>query len=427
MKKSRKIIIAIVVVVLVVAAWLLFFRKEDKQVVVQTEKPKMGYISESVTATGTVQPEDTVAVGTQVSGTLQNLYTDFNAKVKKGQLLAELDKSLFIAQVNQYKANLQSAQSQLEYQVNNFARQEKLYKVGAIAKADYDNAVYEYNAAKASVASVKAQLATAEKNLSFASIYSPIDGVVLTRSISVGQTVAASFNTPTLFTLAKDITKMQIQANVDEADIGNVEVKQRATFTVDAFLEDVFQGSVNEIRLRPTTSSNVVTYTTIVDAPNNDQKLKPGMTANVTIYTKEVNNALLVPAKALKYVPDASLEKEYKLIPADTAEVVKKTTAATKELEQSKDTTTAKMKDSTIVIASQVAYVWVLQGNQLIQKRIRTGLNDDAQVEVLEGLTLSDEVVTGSTEVSSGTPAAATNSSPFMPKRPGGSSGGKKK
>lgn len=424
MKKRTKIILTILILAVIAVAAYLLLRKEEKPLVLQTEQPHTGYISESVTATGTVQPVDTVAVGTQVSGTLAKLYTDFNAKVKKGQLLAELDKSLFQAQVDQYKANLEAAKSQWAYQQNNFARQELLYKTGAIAKADYDNALYTYNSAKANVNSVQAQLNTALKNLSYAEIYSPIDGVVLTRSISVGQTVAASFSTPTLFTLAKDITKMQVQASVDEADIGNVKDGLRATFTVDAFLDDVFQGAVEEVRLRPTTSANVVTYTTIINAPNDDQKLKPGMTANITIYTREVNNALLIPVKALKFDPDAQLAKQYKLVQADTS--TRKEQQAQQRINTSRDTSMAKVKDSAQVTSSTIGFVWVKENDRLVQKKVKTGLNNDTEVEVLDGLSATDVVVTGTASADKSKGAAAgnknsssTTKSPFMPSRPG--------
>jgi HlyD family secretion protein len=260
-----------------------------------------------------------------------------------------------------------------------------------------------------------------------------MDGVVLTRSISVGQTVASSFNTPTLFTIAKDITKMQVQANVDEADIGNVQHGQRVTFTVDAFLDDVFQGSVEEIRLKPITSANVVTYTTIINAPNDDQKLKPGMTANVTIYTKEIDNALLISAKALKFEPDLSLAKKYAIV-ADSSAGRKEhrrrpsgadSITGSRKLRKG-DTTTTRVKDSSRVQASEIAHVWVLvDSTKLVQKKIRTGLNNDTQVQVLDGLSTADVVVTGIEQVAAagaGTPAAR---SPFLPqrsRRPGGRS-----
>ena len=420
MKRYRRVIIIVILVAAALLVWALFFRKKPQPVQLDTEQPTVGYIATSITATGTVQPVDTVAVGTQVSGTANKIYADFNSQVKAGQVLLELDKSLFQAQVNQYKANLANAESNVVFQQSNFSRQEQLYKVGAISRADYDNAVYAINAAKASVESVKAQLQSAEKNLSFATIYSPIDGVVLSRNISVGQTVAASFNTPTLFIIAKDISKMQVQANVDEADIGNVQKDQRVSFTVDAFLDDVFNGAVQEIRLKPQVSANVVTYTTIINASNNDKKLKPGMTANVTIYTQEEDSALLISVKALKFTPDESVAKEYKIIPADTARKRHKGDVGHKRAPSMSDTSGTKHKDSTVVQQAETAYVWVLKDKTLTEKRIRTGLNDDTHVQVLRGLDKGDVVVDGiqiPQATGAATPAAK---SPFMPARRGG-------
>ncbi|SEW02452.1 efflux RND transporter periplasmic adaptor subunit [Chitinophaga arvensicola] len=408
MKKYKGVIITVVIILLLVAIWFFFIRKKAEPVRFETARPEYGHIATTVTATGTIQPVDTVAVGTQVSGTLKYLYVDFNSQVKKGQLLAELDKDLFQAQVDQLRANLLVAQTNLEYQKNNFQRQELLYKTGAISKADYDIAANQIGQAKANVASVNAQLSSALKNFSFTEIHSPIDGVVLNRNVSVGQTVAASFNTPTLFVIAKDITKMQVEASVDEADIGNVKDSLRVTFTVDAYLEDVFSGHVQEIRLQPSVSSNVVTYNTIINAPNDNKKLKPGMTANVTIYTAEKDTALLLPVKALKFIPDSMQLKDY---------VIESAVRRTHDNNaQTKDTTGGKFKSTRRIGSSN--YVWVLRGDTLVQKHVRTGLNDNTHIEVLSGLNENDVVVLG---ISSGGAVAAAggNSSPFLPKMGG--------
>ena len=389
MKKFKPFAITVVIIAAIAATWFFGFRKKPTVLRLDVEKPQRGYISQSVTSTGTIQPVDTVAVGTQVSGTIKSIYVDFNSIVKKGQLLAELDKTLFVASVNQYKGSLAQAQSQQVYQQGNFDRQSQLYKVGAISKADYDNALYTFQSAKASVASLAAQVATAEKNLSLASIYSPIDGTVLSRNISEGQTVAASFSTPTLFSIAKDLTKMQVRASVDEADIGNIVAGERSTFTVDAFASDVFKGSIQEIRLSPTVSSNVVTYTTIINTSNDDKKLKPGMTANITIYTKEVDSALLIPARALKFNPDSSMTKQYTLV-ADTSKHLR----------------------------HGFAHIWVKQDEAtLVQKKIKTGINDNTHVEVLDGLGENEIVVTGAEQLTSKEAAAPAAASPFMPAR----------
>lgn len=398
MKRYRKGIITIALILIaVVAIWYFFIRKKEVPVSFETAQPEYGHIATTVTATGTLRPVDTVAVGTQVSGTIKHLYVDYNTQVKKGQLLAELDKSLFQAQVDQFRANLQVMKSNLEYQQNNFSRQEMLYKQGVIAKADYDIAYNQINQAKANLASVNAQLQTALKNFSFTEIYSPIDGVVLNRNVSLGQTVAASFNTPTLFVIAKDIAHMQVETSVDEADIGNVADSQRVTFTVDAYLDDVFDGKVQEIRLSPYVSSNVVTYNTIINATNSAMKLKPGMTANVTIFTAEKDTALLLPVKALKFRPDSAGLKDYVIESA-----VHKNPA----------------KDQTKQRAGSSNYVWVMRGDTLLQKHIRTGLNDNTHIEVLSGLTPQDVVVMAMNG-SSGPAVAGGTGSPFLPKMGG--------
>jgi HlyD family secretion protein len=429
----KKILIIAGVLVALLLIWFFFIRKPDKPLVLQTSKPTHGYIAISVTATGKIEPVDTVTVGSQVSGIIAALHADFNSKVKKGQLIAELDKSLLQAQVDQAAGNVANNKAQLVYQKGNFDRESLLYKTDAISKAEYDNALSTYGVAKAGVASAEAQLRSAKKNLSYADIYSPIDGVVLNRNINVGQTVAASFNTPTLFVIAKDITKMQVQANVDEADIGDVKKDQRVTFTVDAFINDQFKGKVLDVRLHPTVSANVVTYTTIIDAPNDDEKLKPGMTANIVIYTKEVQNALLIPAKALTFTPDSSLMKDYEIVGKLKKGKGKRrmgaaagTAGATGAgaADGGSSNHTPKSRKDTSGVEKEHAFVWVLQGKKLIQKRITTGLNDNTQVEVLSGLTENDLVVTSMPQMTATGKPAAAGASPFMPARRGGGGGG---
>ncbi|HXB91201.1 MAG TPA: efflux RND transporter periplasmic adaptor subunit [Puia sp.] len=429
MKKFRVFIIILIILLAGAAYWFFRIRKEDKPVVLQTQRPRFGYISKSVTATGTVQPVDTVTVGSQVSGTLKNIFTDFNARVKKGQLIAELDKSLFDAQVNQFKANLDVAKASAVYQKSTFDRQTLLYNTGAISKADFENSQNQYLGAKANVESVQAQLDAAVKNLSYASIYSPVDGVVMTRNVSVGQTVAASFSTPTLFVIAKDITRMQVQAAVSEADIGDVREGLRATFTVDAYPDISFTGTVNQIRLEPVVSSNVVTYSTIITAPNQDLKLKPGMTANIFIFTKEVDSAMLISAKAIKFKPDASMEKQFKIIanPEDNGQdVAKKSSGGGTSPKPRASRDTSGREIDTASMKPVIAFVWVKVGDSLVEKKIATGLNDDTHVQVLSGLSTDDEVVTG-VQVQTAADAKAGGGavrSPFMPARRGGGGGG---
>ena len=423
---KHKYLIAVVVLVLAVGLtwWMLNRRGKRQSVYLETARPQYGYISKTVTATGTIEPVDTVTVGSQVSGTIKKIFVDFNSVVQKGQLIAQLDKSLLLAQVNQYQANLEVARAQLIYQNDFFNRQDLLYKTGAISKQDFETASYQYNAAKATVASVQAQLDAAQKNLSYCDIYSPIDGVVLTRNISIGQTVAASFNTPTLFIIAKDITKMQVQAAVDEADIGTVALGQHVSFTVDAFPDDVFTGTVGQIRLEPQVSANVVTYTTIVQAPNDSLKLKPGMTANIFIYTSEEPHALLISGKALKFKPAGDLSKQFKMqagpprkspFPPDTLQAQKPRSAGPQ------DNKAASTNRGGMPL--QRATVWTRSGDSLINKEIYTGITDDNFVQVLSGLSEKDEVVLAQTSSAAKTgTASAPARSPFMPtaRRPAG-------
>lgn len=394
-------------IIALVAIWFFFIREKEIKIQLETVKPEMGEISNSITATGTIQPVDTVAVGTQVSGIIKNIYVDFNSTVKKGQLLATLDPDLLKYQSEQYQSNLQNAKSNLAYNEININRQSQLYKVGAISKADFDNATNQYKMAKAQVGTVTAQLSTANKNLSLTNIYSPIDGTVLNRNVSEGQTVASSFSTPTLFSIAKDLTKMRVRASVDEADIGNVKVGQKATFTVDAFPDETFDGEVSEVRLHPTVSSNVVNYTTIINADNSGLKLKPGMTANITIYTQVLENVMKIPVAATSFRPDSLIIKKYK-INSPFANGKKHDKGQWKK--QNKDKETGP-KDE--------AAVWVIaKDSTLSRKKIKTGMDNDTEIQVVSGLTKNDNIVTGYKLLSKKSSDAQAKS-PFMPQRRG--------
>lgn len=408
--KTIGLIVAVLVVLVLV--WFFLIRKKQQPVVLQTQMPQYGYIAQSVTATGRIEPVDTVTIGSQVSGIIKNLYVDFNSKVKKGELLAQLDKSLLQATLDLYKGNLQNAKSQLTYAQNNFTRQQLLFSTDAISKADFDIAQNTFLAAKGSVLSAQASVRSATKSLSYADIYSPIDGVVLNRNISMGQTVASSFSTPTLFVIAKDVTKMEVEAAVDEADIGNVKAGNRATFTVDAFIADQFGGKVSEVRLHPSVSANVVTYTTIINASNDDMKLKPGMTANILIYTREISNALLIPAKALNFSPDSSMMADYQIIGSANLKGTHDGSSNTK----TKFSNTSKSRNDSTAVTGQPGYVWLLKGKSIVRTGVTTGLNDNLQVQVLSGLTTTDLVIIGAVN-SGGNSASAAAGSPFLPKR----------
>jgi HlyD family secretion protein len=427
--KKRKWIIYIAVIVLAGAGiWLWKFREKEKPVVLETEQPHYGTIATSVTATGTVQPVDTVSVGTQVSGTISKVYVDFNDKVKKGQLIAEIDKTILQAQRDQISANLRQARANFDYTKSNYSRQKQLLDVGAISRAEYETALNQFNSANDNVSGIAAQLKAAQQNLYYANIYSPIDGTVLTRNVSVGQTVAASLNTPTLFVIAKDLTKMQVQAAVDEADIGNVKNAQRVTFTVDAFPDNVFDGTVQEVRLRPSVSSNVVTYSTIIDAPNADMKLKPGMTANITVFTREIPNAMLVSAKATRFKPDSGLLNKYTIEGGGFKGGDRKGNGNMRIGSASpKDSASvgSRRRDSAQVDGSKTAMVWVKKDSTLTRRRIKIGLSDDTHVQVLWGLSADEVIVTGSHTIEKGAKeSSGAARSPFMPQRRGGGGSG---
>ena len=431
MKRYKWILWVVIIGLAGAGVWYWKFREKEVPVVLETEKPKVGYISSSVTATGTVQPVDTVSVGTQVSGTIANVFADFNSKVKKGQLIAELDKSLLQAQAQQITANLQQAKSQLIYQESNYNRQKQLFDLGAISKAEFETALFQFQSAKDNVTSVASQLQAAQRNLSFASIYSPIDGTVMARNVSVGQTVAASFSTPTLFVIAKDLTKMQVRASVDEDDIGNVKKGQRVTFTVDAFPDDLFEGTVKDIRLQPSVAANVVTYVTLVDAPNSDLKLKPGMTASITLFTHEIQNALLISAKATKFKPDSALLKNYTIEGKGSENEgrnkgpkIASDKKIAGDLSTGKDSSRRGDSTGKTIQKTSREVVWVKKDSTISRRVIQTGLNDNANVQVLSGLSENDVVVSGVEQAGAKEATSTSARSPFMPARRGGGGGG---
>lgn len=363
MKKLRisKIWIAVVVIVIVaVATWAMSGGKKEEDINFKEEKVALKTLQNSVTATGTIEAVTSVTVGTQVSGIVNKLYVDYNSQVKKGQVIAELDKTNLLSELNTAKANLASAQSSLNYQAANMERYKTLYKKGLVSADEYENALLTYRQAKEQVASSKENVQRAQTNLGYATITSPIDGTVISKSVEEGQTVAASFNTPELFTIAKDLTNMQVVANVDEADIGNVKEGDRVTFTVDAYPDDTFEGTVKQVRLEATTTNNVVTYEVVISASNADLKLKPGLTANVTIYTQERSGVLAVANKALRFTP--------------TKETVG--------------------KDMKIVDCKGKNKVWTLNGNTLTAHPVTIGQSDGINTEITKGLKQGDKIVT---------------------------------
>jgi len=305
----KKKIIIITLTTLGVVAIILFafkpFRKNKSNVTFETVKVQRGTITNTVTATGTIHAITTVEVGTQVSGIIKEILVDFNDNVREGQVIARIDETNLLEQLRQAQASLDQALAQLKYHEATFNRLKALYEKDLVAQADYDQALFNYENAKASVANARSAVSRAKVNLDYATITSPIDGVVLNRAVEEGQTVAASFNTPTLFTIVNDLTRMEVQTSVDEADIGKVRQGQRVEFTVDAYPDLKFEGNVSQVRLQPVITNNVVTYTVIINAPNPDKKLMPGMTASATIYVDEKENTLFVSGKALRFTPSA--------------------------------------------------------------------------------------------------------------------------
>lgn len=361
MNKKKALVIAAVAAIAVLAVWLLSGGKKEEKITFDTAAVAPANIMNSITATGTIEPVTSVTVGTQVSGIVSKLFVDYNSVVKKGQVIAELDKTNLMSQLNTAKTQLATAQSQLNYQTANYKRYKTLFEKGLVAADDFDNAKLSYTQAKEQVVSAKEEVQRAQTNLGYATITSPIDGVVLSKSVEEGQTVAASFSTPELFTIAQDLTNMQVVADVDEADIGDVKEGERVSFTVDAYPDDTFEGEVKQVRQEATTTNNVVTYEVVISAPNADLKLKPGLTANVTIYTAERKGVLSVPSKALRFTPQKETVGKMKIV----------------------DAANAKNK------------VWTIEGNSIVAHKVNIGMTDGTNTQIVGGIAEGAKVVTG--------------------------------
>ena len=350
----------------------------------EVEVVKQGIVT-SVTATGTIEPVTSVDVGTQVSGIVSKLYVDYNSIVKAGQVIAELDRTNLISDLSSAKANLTSAESTLAYQTANYERFKNLFDKGLISANDFEQARLSYVQAQQQVNTQRNNVKRAETNLGYATITSPIDGVVLSKEVEEGQTVASSFNTPTLFKIAKDLTDMRVIANVDEADIGEVKEGQRVTFNVDAFPNDMFSGTVTQVRQQATTESNVVTYEVVIGAPNEDLKLKPGLTANVTIYTMELKDALAIPSKALHFKPSEAMLND----------------------------------GETITDCEAPKKVWTKEGPNIKALAVETGITNGMLTEIKSGLKEGTKIITDVETSMPGMDEAEgqqQNSNPFMPR-----------
>lgn len=390
--KKKKLIICISVAIAIIAAVTIFMRSNKRQpitIIYETAKVERATISNSVTATGTIEPVNIVEVGTQVSGIISKIYVDYNSIVKKGQVIAELDKINLESELASAKANLASSKSELDYQETNYKRIKALHDKGFISDDDFDIADLSYKKAKEAYLVQLQTVQKAQTNLGYATITSPIDGVVLSKDVEEGQTVAASFSTPTLFTIARDLTDMQVVANVDEADIGNVRDGQRVTFTVDAFPDDTFEGRVKQVRQQGEEESNVVTYEVVISAPNNDLKLKPQLTANVNIYTEEIENVVSVPAKALRFSPSKEMMND--------GEKIKDCNATNK--------------------------LWIKETNILKAYPVKTGITNGIRTQILEGIKEGTAVITnakakGGTDEDNISELNSQERSPFSPRPP---------
>lgn len=392
MKHRTTLFAALAAIVLAGGAWLWAGSHRKNDITLETASTSRITIRNSVMATGTVEPVSEVEVGTQVSGIIDRLYVDYNDNVKAGQLIAEMDKVTLQAELEQSQAQLASCKTEYEYQTKNFARTRTLHEKGLVSDAEYDEDLYLYEKSRNAYEQAKAAIVQVKQNLDYATITSPIDGVVISRAVEEGQTVAAGFETPTLFTIANDLTQMQVIADVDEADIGQVKDGQRVEFTVDAYPDDTFEGTVQQVRLEATTESSVVTYEVVISAYNPDLKLKPGLTANVTIYTLEKEHALAVPTKALRFVPDAELLSEIGLtIDGEPG----KAEAGKREL-------------------------WIKNGERLTPRYVTSGAASGELTEITEGLADGEEVAVGLSAASVEHESVTAERNPFMPSPPGG-------
>lgn len=396
MKRKKIIILSVAILAVIAILWLLFGRSsKSASYIIETATATRGDVSEAVTATGTIEPVTKVEVGTQVSGIIDKLYADYNSIVTKGQLIAEMDKVTLQSELTSQQATYDGAKAEYEYQEKNYLRNKALHEKQLISDTEFEESTYNYAKAKSAYESSEANLAKAKRNLAYATITSPIDGVVISRAVEEGQTVAAGFETPTLFTIAADLTQMQVIADVDEADIGGVKEGQRVAFTVDAYPNDTFEGTVTQVRLEATEESNVVTYEVVISAHNPDLKLKPGLTANITIYIAERRNVVNIPVKALRFMPDPPDGKA----------------PAHEEMPQQK----APENDS-------LKIVWVQENNTWNPRQVKVGMDNGVNIEICEGLNEGETVAVdrkSNTGIPTGQDSGNKEESPFMPKPPG--------
>ena len=464
--KKLHLYIIVGIVVLGTGGYFLFFNSGSQDIQYRTEKVSRGDVTIQVRATGTINPMRTVLVGSQVSGIIEKIYVDFNSEVKKGQVIAQIDSTSLYASVKQAEANVERTQAQANDAKRNLTRTTELFKKNLVSQADLDAGTTAFESSNAQLKQTQAALDQSRVNLRYAIIRAPFDGVVISRDVDVGQTVASSFQTPKMFSIANDLKRMQVEASVDEADIGQIIVDQDVTFTVDAYPDEKFQGSVSQIRLSPITVQNVVTYTVIIDVPNPDLKLRPGMTATVSILVNKRENVLRVPTLAIRFQPpqevlekmgeeeskqssvkqisESKIEKKDSLQPMDKARRMEFRQGRQADDQKGWDQKRAEMMRKGFnsqhehqegqgqmshgqFPAVKMAQIWILEGGKNLKSiNVRTGLNDNRFVEIMtEDLKEGDEIIVGTLN---GTIASgAQQSNPFGPQRMtmGGGGGGR--
>lgn len=388
---KKIIVIGILLLAAAFCAWWFLIRERPFNATYAFATVERTTLTQSITATGTLEAVTKVDVGTQVSGIVSHLYVDYNSTVKKGQVIAELDRTNLLSELSSKKSALAASKSEYDYQSKNYERQKTLHEKMMISDADFENAEYTYMRAKSSYEVSKNDVAKAQTNLGYATITSPIDGIVISKDVEEGQTVASSFSTPTLFVIAQDLRDMQVIANVDEADIGGVKEGQRVSFSVDAYPEETFNGEVRQVRQEATTTSNVVTYEVVISAPNPELKLKPGLTANVTIFTVEKDSVLAIGSKALRFDP-----------------------------------TSAGMvgKNDTVIDCTAKHKLWQRDGHVFRARAVEVGMTSGTKTEITDGVKEGEQFVL---QMTTGEMPGANNAdkhdnekketSPFMPQR----------
>jgi HlyD family secretion protein len=442
MKKAYWLIIAVVIVVIAAAFWIFYGKKKEAAPEWRTAKVEKGDIQVTVRASGTLQAVTTVQVGTQVSGIIKKILVDFNSVVKEGQLIAVLDTTYLVQAVDDAKASYKRSEIQVNQAKRDYDRTKLLFEQKVMAQADYDLALTTYETAVTNASSAMSALNRARINLRYATIVAPISGVVVSRAVDVGQTVAASFSTPTMFTIANDLTKMQVQANIDEADIGKIKVSQEVTFSVDAYDDQTFTGVVRQVRLQPVVTQNVVNYTVIIDVPNPDLKLLPGMTATITVLVNETKDILKVPAAALRFTPPQEVLDEIEKNLPDSVKQARK-----KWMERSGGKPDARPGQGGMPSGMaggmpqgvrgdhaegghmgrpNMGALWVKEGDKISKQRVRIGLSDGSYTEVMgRNLKEGDEIITGQLNAQTAKGSAQPQQNPFAPQmgRPAGAGG----